>query len=104
MVELAVELYGTPIGTLVGSGHDFDFHPSADGLSRFGLDSTVLSVAIPLAAVQPRTRKKRRQNFFQELLPEGEARSVLARLAPFSAPPRVKTRAVAVLHFPPSAC
>ena len=81
MVELAVELYGTPIGTLVGSGHDFDFHPSADGLSRFGIDSTVLSVAIPLAAVQPRTRKKRRQNFFQELLPEGEARSVLARRA-----------------------
>ena len=81
MAELAVELYGTLIGTLIGSGSDFDFKGSAAGLSRFGLDSTVLSVAIPLAAIHPRSQKKRRQNFFRELLPEGEARVVLARQA-----------------------
>ena len=81
MSELAVELYGTLIGTLAGSGSDFDFQGSAAGLSRFGLDATVLSVAIPLAAVQPRSQKRRRQKFFRELLPEGQARVVLARQA-----------------------
>jgi serine/threonine-protein kinase HipA len=47
-------------------------------VARFGIDSTILSVAIPLTAVTVRSRKSRRQIFFRELLPEGR---MLARLA-----------------------
>ena len=46
-----------------------------------GLDSTVLSLAVPLAPVAPRGRKPRRQNFFAEMLPEGRLRSRLATMA-----------------------
>jgi hypothetical protein len=49
----------------------FDFLPHAAAVARFGIDSPVLSVAIPLAVVAVRSRKERRQNFFWELLPEG---------------------------------
>ena len=48
----------------------FDFLPDPDAVTRFGLDSPILSVAIPLTVVPVRARKERRQNFFRELLPE----------------------------------
>ena len=78
MADLVVELYGTRTGVLSGPWRTFDFVPDAAAAARFGIDSTVLSVAIPLTVVAVRSRKERRQNFFRELLPEGR---MLARLA-----------------------
>jgi serine/threonine-protein kinase HipA len=78
MADLVVELYGTRAGVLSGPWRTFDFVPDPAAAARFGIDSTVLSVAIPLTVVAVRSRKDRRQNFFRELLPEGR---MLARLA-----------------------
>jgi serine/threonine-protein kinase HipA len=78
MADLVVELYGTRAGVLSGPWRTFDFVPDPAAAARFGIDSTVLSVAIPLTVVPVRSRKERRQNFFRELLPEGR---MLARLA-----------------------
>jgi serine/threonine-protein kinase HipA len=78
VADLVVELYGTPVGVLTGTWRSFDFLPDPAAVGRFGLDSPVLSVAIPLTAVAVRSRKERRQNFFSELLPEGR---MLARLS-----------------------
>ena len=78
MADLVVELYGTRVGALSGMWRTFDFVPDPAAVARFGIDSTILSVAIPLTAVTVRSRKSRRQIFFRELLPEGR---MLARLA-----------------------
>ncbi|MCL2849689.1 MAG: HipA domain-containing protein [Micrococcales bacterium] len=76
--DLVVELYGTQVATLVGTARTFDVVAHADGLARFGLDSTIMSVAAPLAAVAPRGTAARRRNVFAELLPEART---LARMA-----------------------
>ncbi len=78
MSELVVELYGSTLGRLTGQGRAVDFVADPGALDEFGLDSLVLSVALPLAAVPRRAERARRQNFFRELLPEGR---MLARLA-----------------------
>jgi serine/threonine-protein kinase HipA len=78
MADLVVELYGTRVGRLRGTGAALDFEAVPAAVETFGLDSLVLSVAIPLAVVPTRARKARRQNFFRELLPEGR---LLTRLA-----------------------
>ncbi|MBA3019538.1 HipA domain-containing protein [Propionicimonas sp.] len=71
-MRLAIELYGTVIGTLTGEARAFDFTPTQDGLDTFGTNSTVLSVTIPLAPAQRRAHAGRRRNWFAELLPEGD--------------------------------
>jgi serine/threonine-protein kinase HipA len=81
MASLVVELYGTRIGVLSGTSRAFDFLPDAAAVTRFGIDSPILSVAIPLTAVAVRSRKERRQNFFRELLPEGRMLTRLAQQA-----------------------
>jgi serine/threonine-protein kinase HipA len=81
MADLVVELYGTRAGVLTGTWRAFDFLPDAAAVTRFGIDSSVLSVAIPLTAVAVRSRKERRQNFFRELLPEGRMLTRLAQQA-----------------------
>lgn len=78
MAELAVELYGTRVGVLSGPWQTFDFITDPAAVERFGIDSEILSLAIPLTAVPVRARKERRQNYFRELLPEGR---MLTRLA-----------------------
>lgn len=78
MADLVVELYGTRIGTLAGTWRTFDFVADPGAVETFGLDSLILSVAIPLAAVPTRAGKARRRNFFLELLPEGQ---MLTRMA-----------------------
>lgn len=88
MADLVVELYGARVGTLVGPWRTFDFLPEPAAVERFGLDSPILSVAIPLAAAPVRARKERRRNFFRELLPEGR---MLARLAQEAAVPEQDT-------------
>jgi serine/threonine-protein kinase HipA len=81
MGDLAVELYEIHIGTLVGTGTNFDFVATPSAVEKFGLDSTVMSLAVPLAAIPARSRRERRQNFFRELLPEGRMLSRLAQNA-----------------------
>ncbi|MER7557813.1 HipA domain-containing protein [Nocardioides sp. NPDC126508] len=81
MSELVVELYGKPIGRLTGSTATYDFVASVEAVETYGLDSTVLSLAVPLAPVAPRGRRQRRQNFFAEMLPEGRMLSRLAAMA-----------------------
>ncbi|MFC8801244.1 type II toxin-antitoxin system HipA family toxin [Streptomyces griseoincarnatus] len=81
MGDLIVELYDVHIGTLVRTGASFDFVAERAAIEKFGLDSTVLSLAVPLAVVPARARRDRRQNFFRELLPEGRMLSRLAQNA-----------------------
>jgi len=81
MSDLVVELYGTRAGVLSGTWRTFDFLPDTAAVERFGIDSPVLSVAIPLTVVAVRSRKERRQNFFRELLPEGRMLTRLAQQA-----------------------
>lgn len=71
-MRLGVELYGVQIGTLTGGAQDFDFAPSPQGIERFGVNSTVLSVAIPFTPTPRRDRALRRRNWFAEILPEGD--------------------------------
>ncbi|SDT15732.1 type II toxin-antitoxin system HipA family toxin [Microlunatus soli] len=78
MADLLVELYGNPIGALRGTWRTFDFHADRRAVGRYGLDSMILSVAIPLAAVTQRSNRARRQLFFAGLLPEGRMLSGLA--------------------------
>ena len=65
MAGLVVELHGTRVGVLSGTRRTFDFAPDPAAVARFGIDSPVLSVAIPLTAVAVRSRRDRRQNFFR---------------------------------------
>ncbi|MFU8888917.1 MAG: type II toxin-antitoxin system HipA family toxin [Trueperaceae bacterium] len=78
MADLIVELYGTRIGVLTGDARAFDLKIEPGAVKAFGIDSPILSIAIPLALVPTRTHKQRRRNFFHELLPEGR---MLRRLA-----------------------
>lgn len=71
-MRLAVELHGTRVGTLEGDSRGFDFTPSDAGIERFGMNSTALSVAIPLVPSPRRDHARRRRNWFAELLPEGD--------------------------------
>jgi serine/threonine-protein kinase HipA len=71
-MRLAIELHDTLIGTIEGDARTCDFIPTADGIERFGANSTVLSVAIPLAPNQRRNHARRRRSWFGELLPEGD--------------------------------
>jgi serine/threonine-protein kinase HipA len=76
--ELAVTLYGTRLATLVGTARDgVSLRWEADGLRRWPINSTVMSVLLPLtpsAAPAP----ARVRVFFAGLLPEGDARVHLA--------------------------
>lgn len=81
MADLVVELYGVRVGTLVGDWRTFDFVGCVDGVERFGLDSMILSCAIPLAIAPTRARRSQRQGFFRELLPEGRMLTRMAELA-----------------------
>lgn len=85
MPNLTVFLYGTRVGHLAGDNRTFDFTPTAEATERFGVGSTLLSLAIPLSTNQPRHLAKRRRNWFSELLPEGNLLDYVAtqaRLAP----------------------
>jgi serine/threonine-protein kinase HipA len=81
MADLIVEVYGTRTGVLTGTWRTFDFVPDQAAVTRFGIDSPILSAAIPLAVVAVRSRRERRQNFFRELLPEGRMLTRLAQQA-----------------------
>ena len=76
--RLVVGLYGQRLGVLIGDDRRFDFEAERDAIHRFGLGSTILSESVPLNAVTQRTGWQRRQNFFVELLPEGDLLDLLA--------------------------
>lgn len=78
MADLVVELYGVRVGALVGTWRTLDLVPDLRAVEEFGIDSPILSVAIPLAVVPTRGHRARRQNFFRELLPEGRMLGWLA--------------------------
>lgn len=59
-MRLNVELYGTKIGHVKGNANDFDFEVYEEGLERFGTNSPVFSVAIPLTPNQRRDHAGRR--------------------------------------------
>lgn len=86
MRRLAIELYGTLVGTLEGADSaSADFRADAQALDRFGVNSHVLSASIPLSPRPSRAKAKRRRNFFHELLPEGDqltAMNIAAGLRP----------------------
>jgi serine/threonine-protein kinase HipA len=78
MVQLAVELYGVEIGALLGERDEFSFMPTPGAIERFGLGSTVMSIAVPLFEHDYRKNGARERNFFEELLSEGAVRTQLA--------------------------
>lgn len=71
-MRLAIELHDTLVGTIEGDARSFDFIPSPEAIDRFGANSTILSVSVPLAPKQRRDHAARRRNWFAELLPEGK--------------------------------
>ncbi|MDX2377881.1 HipA domain-containing protein [Microbacterium sp. LRZ72] len=71
-MKIAVELYGEVIGHLSGDARTFDIDISGEAMTHFGLNSRVLSVALPLSPRLPRHHAGRRRNWFAELLPEGD--------------------------------
>jgi len=79
MTRLCVYLYKIRLGWLVkeASGK-FDFQVDPKVFDQFRLNSTVMSIAVPLAARMNRSHAERRRNFFSELLPEGGALEYLA--------------------------
>ena len=81
--ELVGWLYDTAVCTVrpARDGVALSFH--SDGLDRWGTGSPVLSVALPLAVPDP--KPSRATAFVEGLLPEGEARSLLASRAGISA-------------------
>ncbi len=81
MGDLLVELYGQRLGVLRGDWRTFDLVPDPAAAVHFGLDSSVLSIAIPLQVRSTRSRAPIRRNFFAELLPEGRMRTRLAQTA-----------------------
>ncbi|WP_194948997.1 hypothetical protein [Actinomyces trachealis] len=50
MGDLVVELYGQRFGVLHGDWRTFDLVPDPAAALHFGLDSTVMSIAVPPAA------------------------------------------------------
>lgn len=85
MTDLRVELYGEPLGVLAESRQGFDFAVDQGALTRWGLGSSILSFAVPLTSRPRPGEVQLRRNFFDEILPEGRARTRLAgnaRIAP----------------------
>lgn len=78
MTDLVVELYGRRVGTLREARGTFDFVADADAIAHYGIASSILSYAVPLVS-RPRSADAAvRRNFFDEVLPEGRARTRLA--------------------------
>nr|WP_281363863.1 HipA domain-containing protein [Leifsonia soli] len=71
-------MYGMRLGVVTGDDRRFDFESERGAIESFGLGSTVLSESVPLTVVTRPAGWKRRQNYFIELLPEGEQREWLA--------------------------
>ncbi|MGI8768699.1 MAG: hypothetical protein ACR2I1_06275 [Propionibacteriaceae bacterium] len=62
MADLVVGLYGMRIGALTGTWRTFDFVTDPAAVELYGIDSHILSMAIPLAAVPTRTNRRAGRN------------------------------------------
>jgi serine/threonine-protein kinase HipA len=85
LTDLVVDLYGHRVGMLREARGSFDFEADPDAVTRHGVGSSILSFAVPLVANPRPGDAPLRRNFFDEILPEGRARTRLAgnaRLAP----------------------
>lgn len=85
MTDLAVDLYGHKVGMLREARGSFDFETDPEAVSRHGVGSSILSFAVPMVLSPRPGDAALRRNFFDEILPEGRARTRLAgnaRLAP----------------------
>jgi len=71
-MKLAIELYGHRFGTLEGDSRSFDVVIDPSAIDLFGVNSMVMSVAIPLVPKLRRDQSARRRTWFAELLPEGD--------------------------------
>jgi serine/threonine-protein kinase HipA len=71
-MKLAIELYGHRFVTLEGDSRSFDVVIDPSAIDVFGVNSMVMSVAIPLVPKLRRDQSARRRNWFAELLPEGD--------------------------------
>lgn len=76
-MRLAVDLYGTRLGTLTCTERDFDLVLSDQAYQRFGVNSDVFSLAVPLVPWPRRDHAERRRNWFRESLPEGDVRGFM---------------------------
>lgn len=61
-MHLAVELYGMRIGMISGGERTFDLVVADESMERFGVNSTVLSVTMPLTVTPRRDHAGRRRN------------------------------------------
>ncbi|CCE74587.1 type II toxin-antitoxin system HipA family toxin [Clavibacter nebraskensis] len=77
-MRLAVELYGERLGELIERRGGFDFVADPQAVAAHGIGSRLLSVAVPLTTRARPADAALRRNFFDELLPEGRARTSLA--------------------------
>ena len=81
MTNLRVELYGVEVGQLIPrNSTEFEFNARPEIFQRFSLGSTVMSESVPLLEIQVRHGRSQRENFFAELLPEGDNLELLANL------------------------
>ena len=75
MSRLNLELYGTKLGTLTKKDlpgtENFSFEVLPSVYQDYPLSSTIMSLAVPLNMQFSAQQKKRFNNFFSELLPEG---------------------------------
>ena len=71
MSGLIVELYGNALGTLSQERNRFNFEVDRNVFEKYSLSSTIMSLSVPLNLHYTNAQKKRSDNFFAELLPEG---------------------------------
>jgi len=84
MSKLNVELYGTVLGTLTQKGKGVSFEIHKEVFKKYQVSSTVMSLAVPLLLQYTGIQKKRSDNFFAELLPEGRNYDWLIQSLPYN--------------------
>ena len=83
MSKLYVELYGTILGTLTQKGTGYEFQTCPDVFNKYRVSSTIMSLAVPLLVKYTGIKKRRSENFFKELLPEGRNHEWLLESLPY---------------------
>ena len=71
MSLLNIDLYGTLLGTLSEAGNRMEFAVDPGAFTKYQLSSTIMSLAVPLNLRYTAAQRRRADNFFKELLPEG---------------------------------
>ena len=83
MSRLNVELYGNLLGTLAQKSRGFSFETHPGVFDKYQLSSTILSLSVPLLLKYTSLQRKRSDNFFSELLPEGRNYDWLLQALPY---------------------